>query len=340
MRSTRVRWRAIGNATARPAGKSDPGDAIVLAHILRTDRHQHRSMPAMSETASAVKVLARQHQEAIWARQHTVNRLRSLLVEYYPNALKAFPNLTHRAALTVIAAAPAPASAARLTVNKTVALLRRCGRGDRDGLAAQIVADLTAPALRQPRAVEEAFARATVGLVSVVSAMEAAITELETAMTTEFDRHPQAALLRSAPGLGPVLAARVLGEVGDDPNRFASADGLRAFAGTAPITRASGRSKTVNARQVRNRRLGDACHWWAFAALTKSPRSASSLRPPPHRRRRTQRRAAEPRQQAPRPTLVVSRPRPTLERHHRLAHHRTPTEDRCLTTHRREVSTS
>ena len=62
-------------------GKSDPGDAIVLAHVLRTDRHQHRSMPTTSETASAVKVLARQHQEAIWARQHTVNRLRSLLVE-------------------------------------------------------------------------------------------------------------------------------------------------------------------------------------------------------------------------------------------------------------------
>ena len=147
-------------------GKSDPGDAIVLAHILRTDRHQHRSMPAMSETPSAVKVLARQHQEAIWARQHTVNRLRSLLVEYYPNALKAFPNLTHRAALTIIAAAPTPASAARLTVKKTVALLRRCGRGDRDGLAAQIVANLTAPSLRQPPAVEQGFAHATVGLVS------------------------------------------------------------------------------------------------------------------------------------------------------------------------------
>jgi hypothetical protein len=228
-------------------------------------------MPVSSETALAVKALARQHQEAIWARQHTVNRLRSVLLEYYPNALDAFPNLTHRAALTILAAVPSPARAAKLTIKKTVTLLRRCGRGDRPGLAEQIVRDLTAATLRQPRAVEEALATATVGLVSVITAMETVIAELEVAMTTEFDRHRHAELLRSVPGLGPVLAARVLAEIGDDPNRFATASGLCAFAGTAPITRASGRTKTVNARHIRNRRLGDACHWWAFAALTKSP---------------------------------------------------------------------
>lgn len=89
-------------------------------------------------------------------------------------------------------------------------------------------------------------------------------------MTAEFDQHPAADLLRGVPGLGPVLAARVLAEIGDDPARFATADGLRAFAGTAPITRASGRSKIVRTRHVKNRRLADACHWWAFASITKS----------------------------------------------------------------------
>jgi len=64
--------------------------------------------------------------------------------------------------------------------------------------------------------------------------------------------------------------ARVLAEVGDDNRRFGTAGGLRAFAGTAPVTRASGRSKYVKARKVRNKRLGDACHWGAFAMLTKS----------------------------------------------------------------------
>jgi transposase len=252
-------------------GKSDPGDAVVLAHVLRTDRFHHRPMPVTSETAAAVKVLARQHQEAIWARQHAVNRLRSLLADYYPNALHVFSNLTQRTALTVLAAAPSPARAMNVTETQVRALLRDCGRGDRAGLAERIVAGLTADALRQPAAVEHAYAVTTVGLIAVVAQMAQAISELETALAVEFNRHPQAHLLRPIPGLGPILAARVLGEIGDDPARFATAAGLRAYAGTAPITRASGRTKTVNARQIRNRRLNDACHWWAFAALTKSP---------------------------------------------------------------------
>ncbi|WP_167679377.1 transposase, partial [Rhodococcus sp. B10] len=82
--------------------------------------------------------------------------------------------------------------------------------------------------------------------------------------------HPLAPILKSVPGLGTVLSGRILAEIGDDPKRFESAAGLRAFAGTAPITRASGRSHYVKARKVRNKRLGDACHWWAFSMLTKS----------------------------------------------------------------------
>jgi transposase len=89
-------------------GKSDPGDAVVLANILRTDRHAHRRLPADSDLASAVKAAARQHQEAIWARQQTMSRLRALLHDYYPQALVAFPNLAHRAAAVVLHAAPTP----------------------------------------------------------------------------------------------------------------------------------------------------------------------------------------------------------------------------------------
>lgn len=252
-------------------GKSDPGDAIVLADILRTDRDRHRQMPALSEEALAVKALARQHQEAIWARQVAVNRLRSLLVEFYPNALAAFPNLTHKAALEVLGAAPTPAIGAKLTAKRMVSLLRRSGRGDRPGLAERIVTILRTPALRQPERVETALGHAVAGLVATISVMQTGIAQLEAAMTVEFDAHPDAAILTPAPGLGPVLAARVLGEIGDDRTRFPAAQNLRSFAGTAPITKASGRIKVVRTRHIRNRRLADACHWWAFAAITKSP---------------------------------------------------------------------
>jgi transposase len=256
---------------AQAGGKSDPGDAIVLANILRTDAHLHRPLPEITELGLAVKALARQHQEAVWARQVSVNRLRSVLVEFFPQALAAFPVLTHKAALAVLRAAPTPAQGVKLSRGRVVALLRRSGRGDRDGLADTVVAHFRAPALRQPPQVEAGLGHAVVGLVGVIEANQTAVAGLEVAMGAAFDRHPSAGVLRAVPGLGPVLAARVLAEIGDDPARFKTASGRRAFAGTAPITKASGRSKTVRNRIVKNKRLANACHWWAFAALTKSP---------------------------------------------------------------------
>ncbi len=256
--------------TGQAGGKSDPGDALVLAHILRTDAHLHRPLPAPSESAAAVKVLARQHQEAIWSRQATVNQLRSLLMAYYPAAVLAFPVLTHKAAVHVLLAAPTPAQGLRLTRSRITTLLQRSGRGNHPAQVEQIRAQLGAPALRLPARAELAHGRAASALLGVIVAMQTGISNLEQAMADELEQHPDAELLQAVPGLGPILAARVLAEVGDDRTRFTSAAGLRAFAGTAPITKASGRSKQVRARHVRNRRLADACHWWAFAAITKS----------------------------------------------------------------------
>ena len=251
--------------------KSDPGDAAVLAGVLRTDARQHRPLPAISHGGQAVKALARQHQEAIWAEHQAISRLRSVLLEFYPQAICAFPQLKQKAALTVLAAAPTPGLGMKLTARKIVALLHRCGRRNDSTLVEQILADLKTPALRQPGPVETALGHAVTGLIAIIVAMQAAVAQLQQALSEEFNQHPLMPVLRSAPGLGPVLAARILAEAGDDPARFTTAAGLRAYAGTAPVTRASGRSRRVTARHVRNKRLADACHWWAFAALTRSP---------------------------------------------------------------------
>lgn len=256
----------------RQAGsKSDAGDAAVLANILRTDRHMHRPLAAISEHALAIKALARQHQEAIWALNQTTSRLRSVLLEFYPNAVTTFANLKQHAATAMLAAAPTPDAAATLTRRRVIAILHRCGRRNDPSLVEKILTGLKAPALRQPTRVEAALGTTVEQLITIIQAMRTAVDTLETQLAEEFATHPMAVTLRSAPGLGPVLAARVLAEIGDDPQRFATAAGLRAFAGTAPVTRASGRSHYVKARKVRNKRLGDACHWWAFAMLTKSP---------------------------------------------------------------------
>ncbi|MTD17478.1 IS110 family transposase [Nakamurella sp. YIM 132087] len=250
--------------------KSDAGDAALLADIIRTDRHQHRPLPAVSNDGRAVKALARQHQEAIWALMQTTSRLRSLLLEFYPQALRAFPNLNHKAALEVLGAAPTPTRARTLTVKRIVMLLHRAGRRNDPGLADKIRSAFQAPALAQPQQVEAWLGVAVATLIGIVRTMLNAVDDLRTAMDEQFQAHPQAHILTSVPGLGPVLGARVLGEIGDDPDRFPTAAGLRSYAGTAPVTRASGRSSYVKARKIRDKRLADACHWWAFAAPTRS----------------------------------------------------------------------
>jgi transposase len=169
--------------------------------------------------------------------------------------------------------------------------------------------------------------------VRTIAATNESIKELERALAASFELHPDAEILDSLPGLGLVLGARVLGEFGDDPNRFAHAASRRAYAGTAPITRASGRHRAVLARYIRNKRLADACHLWAFSALTKSVGARAFY----DRRRaagdRQPRRAATAGQQIARPTPPLPRHPPALRRTPRLGTTRTH-----LTRHRRGVS--
>ncbi len=250
--------------------KSDAGDAAMLADIVRTDRHQHRPMPATTTQALAVKALARQHQEAIWALHDTINRLRSVLMEFYPQALQAFPNLKHRAAHAILAAAPTPTDARKFSRRRVVTLLHKCGRRNDEALVDQLLQALHSPGLAQPAPVEAALGVAVTQLLAVISVMTDGVAALEKQLALAYQAHPLAEVISATPGLGPVLAARVLGEIGDDPARFTTAASLRCYAGTAPVTRASGKSCYVKARKVRNKRLADACHWWAFATLTKS----------------------------------------------------------------------
>jgi transposase len=107
--------------------------------------------------------------------------------------------------------------------------------------------------------------------LAVIAEMTRQLESLEAQLGSAFDQHPDAAILRSLPGIGTVLGARVLGEFGDDPDRYADDRARKNYAGSSPITVASGKRKVVRARYVRNRHLADACYLWAFCALTASP---------------------------------------------------------------------
>ena len=252
--------------------KSDQGDAFVLAELARTDRHNHRRIAGDSEIAEAVKVLARAHQSMIWTRQRQVNQLRSTLREFYPAALVAFDDLASGDALAVMAVAPTPALGRRLSRSKIASALRRGGRQRRiEDRAAEIQAALRTETLEAPGQVAEAMGASVRALVAVIGELATQIAGLESELADRFDQHPDAKIIRSLPGLGMILGARVLAEFGDDPERYADAKSRKNYAGTSPITRASGKHRVVLARYARNRRLADACYLWAFAALNASP---------------------------------------------------------------------
>ena len=252
--------------------KSDPGDAKVLADLVRTDRHNHRPVAGDSQLAEAIKVLARAHQSMIWTRQRQANLLRSTLREFYPGALDAFGDLHAPEALAVLSRAPTPTRGRALSRTQIAAALRRAGRTRRlDERADQIHAALRPDQLEAPPLVAEAFGASVAASVAVLGELNTQITGLVTQLATSFEQHPDAEILRSLPGLGLVLGARVLGEFGDDPNRYGDPKSRKNYAGTSPITRASGTRKVVLARHVRNRRLADALYWWAFTSLTRSP---------------------------------------------------------------------
>jgi transposase len=256
--------------------KSDHGDSVVLAGVLRTDLHAHRPLPADTELAQAIAVLARAQQDAIWDRTQAHNRLRSHLREYYPGFLAAFADtrggITRPEARAVLAAAPTPADAAKLTLTQLRALLRKAGRSRGiDTEATRLRDTFRAGQMRQLPLVEAAMGRQALALLGQLDAACAAAADLERAAVESFNLHPDAGIITSFPGLGALTGARVLAETGDDRSRFQDAKGLKAYAGAAPVTRASGKTRSVTHRKVKNNRLAAAGYTWAFSALTASP---------------------------------------------------------------------
>jgi hypothetical protein len=251
--------------------KSDAGDAHVLADMVRTDSHQLREAAGDSPEAAGIKVLARAHKTMIWNRTREAQRLRHQLLQYYPGALEAFADLDAPDVLELLAKAPDPVSARKLTRAQVSAAMKRARRRDIHGKATAVLAALRSEQLSQPPALAAAYAATVRSLIAVITTLNEQVRLLEEQVREHFGRHPDAEIITSQPGMGMILGARVLAEFGDDPHRYADGRARRNYAATSPITRASGKRKVVAARFVCNSRLVDALNAQAFSALSASP---------------------------------------------------------------------
>jgi len=237
-------------------------------------------------------------------------------------------------ARAVLAAAPAPAGAAALTMAQLRATLRKAGRSRGiDTEAARLREAFRAEQMRQLPLVEQAMGRQALALPGQLDAACAAADDLEQAAAESFNLHPDAGIITSFPGPGALAGARVLAETGDDRSRFQHAKGLKAHAGAAPVTRASGKTRSVTRRKVKNNRLAAVGYIWAFSALTASP-GPRPLRPPQDRRRPPRRRPAQPVRPPPRLPLALPGHRLRIRRSDRIPRRHQESHPGSLTLNR------
>ncbi|WP_337918522.1 IS110 family transposase [Actinopolymorpha pittospori] len=205
--------------------KSDTADAHALAEMVRTDSHQLRQVAGDSAQAEAVKVVARAHQNLIWERTRHTQRLRAALREYFPAALDAFADtgLTGADTLELLARAADPTAAAKLTIAQISAAMKRAHRRNIAVKATKIAACLRTEELGQPEPVTAAYAAAVRAEVALLGALNTQVKAMEAQVEAHFGRHPDVEIYLSQPGIGQIVGARVLGEFGDDPDRYTTA---------------------------------------------------------------------------------------------------------------------
>lgn len=252
-------------------GKSDRGDAAMLANLLRLEGGRQRSLPALSELAEGIRVLAREHEELSALKRRRSMQLRTILECYYPAAVDALPSLYRRSARTSLRVAPTPTRARHVKEAELASAMAAWGLRGAATRADRILAGLRRDDLVVAPLAEAAYGEAMLASLDTLEAAIASADTLCASLLALFSQHPQFFVYASFPGLGGVLGARIFAEIGDDQERFASPGNLRAFAGLSPVTRASGGTVNVRRRTACNRRLQHDATLWVLPLITACP---------------------------------------------------------------------
>jgi transposase len=248
LKASRPRYSAAG-------GKSDPGDAFILADLLRTDRHRFRPLRASSDNTRALRALVRGRDDLVAQRVALANQLRALLERFWPGAAAIFTDVDSPIALAFVTRYPTPHTAARLGEKRLTQFLAQHAYSGRRPVAQLLARLRTAPASHVGEAEAQASGEVVRALVAVLTPLVAHIQQLAAAIAAALAQHPDGPLVQSLPRSGAVNAAQILAELGDDRARFPTDEQLAAEGGLAPVTHASGKHRAVVFRWACNKRL-------------------------------------------------------------------------------------
>ena len=244
-KATRPRWGSAG-------AKSDAADAFMLADYARTDTHRVRRVEPVAHPTRELAALVRARTSLVEARTAASNQLWAILAEHWPGAAVVFQKLTSQVALAFLADYPTPQSATLLGEGRMRQFCRR--HSYRGGTSpAELVGRLrAAPVTANPVAaiVLESIVR---GFTAQIGLLNTEIAGLERALTEALATHPKTPLLRHLPRVATVSLAALIAEIGPLIERCENPEQVAALCGAAPVTKASGRSRTVTFRYTANR---------------------------------------------------------------------------------------
>jgi transposase len=248
VKACRPRYRAAG-------GKSDPGDAYMLADILRTDGHRFRPLIAVSDEIKALRALVRGRDDLVVQRVALANQLRSLLEGFWPGAAAIFAEIDSPIALAFIGRYPTPDSARHLGEKRLASFLVQHAYSGRRSAADLLVRLRAAPTGLASDAETEARGEIVRALVGVLERLILAIAKLSSRIEQAVAQLPDGRIVMSFPRAGRINAAQILAELGDVRERFPTEEQLAAEAGVCPVTHASGKSRGVVFRWACNKNL-------------------------------------------------------------------------------------
>ena len=263
VKACRPRYRAV-------AAKSDPGDAFILADILRTDGHRLRPLAPQSDAIKALRGLVRGRDDLVGTKVALAHQLTALLESFWPGAARIFSALASPIALAFLERYPTPEAAARLGPKRLAGFLaqhRYCGRRSPEALLERL---RSAP----EGGAGEAKGELVRALARTLQALLAEIAKLSSRIEHAIAALPDGRIVMSFPRAGTICAAQILAELGDVRARFPSEHQLAAEAGVAPVTYQSGKSRGVGWRWACNKRLRAALTCMADNSRHHSPWAA------------------------------------------------------------------
>ena len=254
--------------------KSDAGDAAVIAEYLRLRQHKLTVAVPYSGETIALRTVVRTRGDLVDARVAATNQLAALLEAHWPGAAAVFADVESPISLAFLSRYPTPASACHLGEKRMAAFCASHGYSGRRTAGELLERLRSAPAGTAGQAVTVALRDAVLALVAVLTALGCAIKNLDRSVAARLGEHPDGAIFTSLPRSGQVSAAQVLAEWGDCRQAYEHPDSVAALAGVTPVTKESGKHRSVHFRWACNKRFRVAVTTFADNSRHASPWAA------------------------------------------------------------------